>query len=119
LVINHKGKAIRIKKHTFESLITHDVTRPYLIPRHFFGHNRPYKTLAISGDHAILHKGRRLYPKDIIGLKRLDDGLCIEYHHLEMEKPTNNYFLANGLEVESLYFGTRFESGKAIAITKQ
>lgn len=108
-VINHKGKMVRVKKHTAESLITHDITRPYLIPPHFFGHNRPYKTLAISGDHAILHSGKRLYPKDILGIKRLSDGIYIEYHHIEMENPAKNFFLANGLEVESLYFGTRFD----------
>jgi hypothetical protein len=108
-VINHQGKITRVKRHTCESLISRNVTRPYLIPSHFFGHNRPYKTLGISGDHAILYNGKRIYPKDIFGLKRIDDGMYIEYHHIEMEKPAKNFFFANGLEIESLYFGTRFD----------
>lgn len=105
VVMNHKGISVKIVDHKISIISAQEHNSPYVIPKNYFGENRPYTDLLISGDHAILNQGKQVYPENILGLTRVPNGTTVEYHHLELENHQDNYFLANGLEVDSLHPG--------------
>jgi hypothetical protein len=83
-----------------------------VIPKDFFGVNRPYKNLLISGDHGILLNFNSstghmkvIYPDDISILSKVLLGVTVEFHHLLLEDHQENFYLANGLEVDSYHPG--------------
>jgi len=123
-VMNQDAKPVRVIYHTKDTIITDSWTSPYIIPTNYFGQDEPYTNLFISGDHGIrMEQSRpqrktryghrhghgsgntevtRLYPYTIKqGLKQVRVGTRIEYHHLKLENQ-NDFYMANGLLVESL-----------------
>jgi hypothetical protein len=123
-VMNQDAKPVKVINHTKDIIITDSWTSPYIIPTNYFGQDQPYTNLFISGDHGIRMEqsmpqrktryGRghghghgnsvvtRLYPYTIKqGLKQVRIGTKIEYHHLKLENQ-NDFYMANGLLVESL-----------------
>jgi hypothetical protein len=108
-VINQSGKPVKILSHLISIIWAEKHNAPYLIPVNFFGENRPYKPLYISGDHGIMasniKKEIMVYAKDISCLKRSKIMEEVEYHHLLLDKHEKNFFIANGLEVDSLHPG--------------
>lgn len=104
-VLNHMNMPVKVIKRQRTSIVSQDHNSPYVIPENFFGDNRPYKKLLISGDHGIFLGKKKVFPERIKGLRRLPLGIHVEYHHLLLEDDHKNYFLANGLEVESMHIG--------------
>jgi hypothetical protein len=110
-VVNHLGQPVRVLEHLRSTILAELHNAPYVVPRNFFGVNRPYKDLLISGDHGILvsyqtsRQMRVVYPDDIKALSKVLIGNQIEFHHLLLENHQTNFFLANGLEVDSYHPG--------------
>ena len=112
-VLNHLGKSVQVLEHLVTTIYTQSHNAPYMIPKDFFGDNRPYKDLFISGDHAILvnyaskRNMRVVYASDITILKQyfVNEMVEVEYHHLLLENHQDNFFIANGLEVDSYHPG--------------
>jgi hypothetical protein len=105
-VLNHDSKPALVLDHTKDIISTNDWTSPYIIPIDYFGKDRPYKTLYISGDHGIKNHGKVVYPYRMYkAFKRLVVGSVVEYHHLLLENDSWNFYVANGLLVDSLHNG--------------
>jgi hypothetical protein len=107
-IVNHEGKYIKVLNHMISTIYTQDHNAPYFIPKNFFGQDRPYSDLYISGDHAILltyknNLKKVIYAQDIKILKQCFKNNVVEYHHLLLEDHQENFYLANGLEVESYH----------------
>ena len=112
MVINQDAKLVRVLEHRCNKILTDSWTAPHIIPTDFFGRGKPYKPLFISGDHGILHDRSntgsvsRVYPYRLAGtFRRLPVNTQVEYHHLLLEDDKYNFFIANGLAVESLHKG--------------
>lgn len=110
-VINQLGTPVRVLDHLSSKIWCQKHNAPYVIPEGFFGEMRPYKELLISGDHAILvgiktNNHTVVYAQNIKILKQRMVKRELEYHHLLLEDHDKNFYLANGLEVESLHPGT-------------
>lgn len=108
IVINHEGSHARVLDHMISTIYAQSHNAPYFICKNFFGEDRPYKDLYISGDHGILlnYKDRRanvIYAQDIKILKQCFINKTVEFHHLLLEDHKNNFYLANGLEVDSYH----------------
>lgn len=110
LVINQLGNSVKVLEHQVSVIWTQTHNTPYIVPVNFFGENRPYRSLMISSNHGILlntHNGdmKVIYAKDIPNLEKIDAGTIVEYHHLLLENHADNFFIANGLEVDSIHPG--------------
>jgi hypothetical protein len=108
LIINQLGKPVRVLDHLRTTIYAEAHNAPFVIPKNFFGENRPYKRLLISGDHGILvanEPKKVVYPEDINVLEKVLIGRTIEFHHLLLENHQDNFYLANGLEVDSYHPG--------------
>jgi len=110
-VLNHVGAYVTVIDHMRSTIYAQEHNAPYLVPRGFFGRNRPYRDLLISGDHGILvsfmsQKNMTVvYAEDINVLKRVLLGKTVDFHHLLLEDHQSNFYLANGLEVDSYHPG--------------
>ena len=107
-VLNQACIAVRVIDHMKTTVYAEPHNAPYLIPKNFFGQNRPYKNLLISGDHGILISNNPLkvvYPEDITVLSKVLLNVTIEFHHLLLENHQENFYIANGLEVDSYHPG--------------
>jgi hypothetical protein len=107
-VMNHNGKPARVIDHMRTIIYAEAHNAPFLIPKDFFGVNRPYRNLLISGDHGILVNTKKIkvvYPEDVKILKQVLHGVTLEYHHLLLEHHQENFYIANGLEVDSYHPG--------------
>ncbi len=111
-VLNHVGKTARVLDHMRTTVYAESHNAPYVIPKGFFGSNRPYKPLLISGDHGILvgftgvaKTMKVVYANDIDVLSKVLIGSTVEYHHLLLENHAENFYIANGLEVDSYHPG--------------
>lgn len=105
-VMNQDGQPVRVLRHTNNVIITNSWTTPHMVPVGYFGKDQPYRRLYISGDHGILHGGRKLYPyKMPNAFRRVPMNSMVEYHHLMLENSQTNCFFANGVLVESLHEG--------------
>jgi hypothetical protein len=111
-VLNHVGKPARVMDHMRTTVYAESHNAPYVIPKGFFGSNRPYKPLLISGDHGILvgftgvaKTMKVVYANDIDVLSKVLIGSTVEYHHLLLENHAENFYIANGLEVDSYHPG--------------
>lgn len=107
-IVNQNGQAVKVIKHLISKIWCQSHNAPFLIPENFFGENRPYNKLLISGDHGIMlnygvSKPTVVYPQNIKVLRQVLIGNCVEYHHLLLDKHESNFFIANGLEVDSLH----------------
>jgi hypothetical protein len=109
MVLNHEGNYVKVIDHLCSTIYAQEHNAPYLVPCGFFGVNRPYKDLLISGDHGILvyrqsAKNMKVeYAENISVLKRVLLGATVEFHHLLLESHQDNFYLANGLEVDSYH----------------
>jgi hypothetical protein len=116
LVMDHEGRAIAINAIAKSVIFAQRHNAPYFVPVNFFGKNRPFKPLLISGDHGILLTNRKgthlqnkhsltiVYAQDIPPLKQKFVNHQVEYYHLLLEN-NQSFFLANGLEIEGLNQG--------------
>lgn len=110
-VINHLGEPVKVLEHLSSRIWCQRHNAPYVIPVNFFGEMRPYKELMISGDHGIMVNSKRngepivVYAQDIRTLRQKMIKREVEYHHLLLEGHEKNFYLANGLEVDSLHPG--------------
>lgn len=105
MVLNQDANPVAVMSHTTDIICTNDWTTPYIIPTNYFGKDAPYSPLYISGDHGIRMNNRRIYAYKLHGaFKRLPLGTIVEYHHLKLECQ-DDFFMANGLLVESLRDG--------------
>lgn len=110
-VLNHVGEYVSVVDHLRSTIYAEEHNAPYLVPRNFFGVNRPYKDLLISGDHGILAHFQNsknmkvVYAEDITVLKKTLLGITVDFHHLLLENHQDNFYLANGLEVDSYHPG--------------
>ena len=109
MLLNHEGKYVKVLDHLCSTIYAQEHNAPFLVPRGFFGINRPYKDLLISGDHGILvhfqsaKNMKVVYAEDISVLKRVLLGITVEFHHLLLESHQGNFYVANGLEVDSYH----------------
>jgi hypothetical protein len=109
MVLNHEGNYVKVLDHLCSTIYAQEHNAPFLVPRGFFGVNRPYKDLLISGDHGILvhyQSARNMkveYAENIRVLKRVLLGITVEFHHLQLESHQDNFYVANGLEVDSYH----------------
>jgi hypothetical protein len=109
MVLNHEGNYVKVLDHLCSTIYAQEHNAPFLVPRGFFGVNRPYKDLLISGDHGILvhfQSTRNMkveYAENIRVLKRVLLGITVEFHHLQLESHQDNFYVANGLEVDSYH----------------
>lgn len=109
MVLNHEGNYVKVLDHLCSTIYAQEHNAPFLVPRGFFGVNRPYKDLLISGDHGILvyyQSARNMkveYAENISVLKRVLLGVTVEFHHLLLESHQDNFYIANGLEVDSYH----------------
>ena len=96
-------------EHLISTIYAQKHNAPFLVPVNFFGENRPYKKLYISGDHGILlnYKDPKhlkvIYAADVLSLKQCFLNTIVEFHHLLLENHQDNFYLANGLEVDSYH----------------
>jgi hypothetical protein len=117
-VYNQDGTLVRVLAHLRSTIRCTTHNAPYLIPANWFGRNRPYRDLLISGDHGILYSykvghsnsNRIVYPEELVdrgrgGLHQTCLGKIVEYHHLLLEHDERNFYVANGLEVDSYHKG--------------
>jgi len=110
-VVNQSGKAVKVIKHMNSKIWCQKHNAPFIIPVNFFGEHRPYEKLLISGDHGLLvaNKGNGkvnvAYAQNISCLRQVKLEQEIEYHHLLLDEHDKNFFMANGLEVDSLHPG--------------
>ena len=118
-VLNHRGKPVRVLDHMRTTIYAESHNAPYVIPKDFFGVNRPYKSLLISGDHGILLNFNSstghmkvIYPDDISILSKVLLGVTVEFHHLLLEDHQENFYIANGLEVDSYHPGLFMRGGR-------
>jgi hypothetical protein len=106
-IISQTGKPVKVIEHHSTRIWCQEHNAPYCIPVNFFGEGRPYMQLLISGDHGILlqesPKVRIVHAQDIKCLKRVLNGQEVEYHHLLLEGHESNFYIANGLEVDSMH----------------
>lgn len=106
LVANQDGRPVRVLAHRCNKILTDSWTAPYIVPRDYFGRDQPYHPLFISGDHGIKYGRQRLYACRMKGaFRRLPEQSIVEYHHLLLEDDEHNFYIANGLLVESLHGG--------------
>lgn len=105
-IMNQSGKPVKVLSHHVSVIWSQPHNAPYIIPIHFFGKNKPYKELYISGDHGILVGKEVVYSDNIKILRKFHKKVNIEYHHLLLENHNSNFFIANGLEVDSLHPGS-------------
>ena len=116
MVLNHEGNYVKVLDHLCSTIYAQEHNAPFLVPRGFFGVNRPYKDLLISGDHGILvnyQSTRNMkveYAENISVLKRVLLGITVEFHHLLLESHQENFYIANGLEVDSYHPGAFMRS---------
>jgi len=112
-IINQIGSPVKVLKHLNSKIWCQKHNAPYIIPVNFFGEHRPYEQLLISGDHGILvsKAGGKVnidYARSINYLKQIQKEQEVEYHHLLLDNHDKNFFIANGLEVDSLHPGMYF-----------
>ena len=105
-IMNHEGKPVKVLSHETSVIWAQEHNSPYIIPIDFFGKGRPYSRLFISGDHGIKVGKSLVFPENVKILKKMSLETNIEYHHLMLDNHDQNFFLANGLEVESLHPST-------------
>jgi len=105
IVINQNGKHVKVLKHTISEIITSKTDSPSIIPVDYFGEDRPYKPLGISKDHGIFVNNGFVFTPDLKGIRTMQYGIPVTYHHLLLENDVNNCFVANGLYVDSLHNG--------------
>ena len=111
IIISHTGKRVKVLEHLTSVIYAQSHNAPYLIPENFFGENRPYKNLFISGDHGILLNYKDstnfkvIYAADIKTLQQMFKDTIVQYHHLLLENHHENFYIANGLEVDSFHPG--------------
>lgn len=122
MVLNHTGVYVRVLDHLRSTIYAEEHNAPYVVPRGFFGKNRPYRDLLISGDHGILvhfqsSKNMKVaYAEDITVLKKVLIGKTVDFHHLLLESHQDNFYLANGLEVDSYHPGAFMRRGATRAL---
>jgi hypothetical protein len=107
-VLSHTGVPVRVLDHMRTTIYAEEHNAPYYVPKDFFGHNRPYKGLLISGDHGILincNNMKVVYPEDITILSKVLLHVTVEFHHLLLDNHQENFYIANGLEVDSYHPG--------------
>ena len=106
-IVNQYGRPVQILSHSIDTVYAKSHNAPYVIPQNFFGQDRPYRKLFISGDHGILaRKGHMVYAEDMRRVfRQIGHGMDIEYHHLVLHNDKRNCYIANGLEVESNHVG--------------
>lgn len=106
-VVNQLGEPVKVLDHLSSRIWCQRHNAPYVIPVNFFGEMRPYKELLISGDHGIMVNSKPVvvYAQDIRILRQRMIKREVEYHHLLLAGHEKNFYLANGLEVDSLHPG--------------
>jgi len=111
-VVDQHGASVEVLFRDSYTVVAQSHNSPYIVPKDYFGSDRPYRTLLISGDHGILVRGGArggafVYPANL-PLRRIPYGTGVEYYHLLLMNDHRHCYLANGLEVDSLHMGPTF-----------
>ena len=108
LVNTHDGRVLPIQSITSVTIITTSDSAPYLIPKDYFGKNRPSREVWVSPDHAILvnKKKNEWFIPSVHGknkkLERYPMKERIVYYNIALPNwLTDHFMVENSLVVES------------------
>lgn len=100
-LLTDKNKESVVKRIYKETKKITEETKPYMVPKNYYGENKPNRDIFISGNHMIKNARKNLWYRTKNVFEQKWDSEEVTYYNFELENYMEDNMIVNGVVMES------------------